>query len=266
MRRRALSRRRSISPRRAAGGHRRRSAANDNHHMLAPKRKRGGMFEFLIINAKTNNPTHNAPGLKNRGLRATTMNHPSQPFVDVSLTRPSAASLRQEATSNTVSRREKGWWSALQQRPLFVRQRGLFAIVLQLQWDYCCSAHGDKSAHRIGRFVRVGALTNRGAHKLRKLVRTRFAGVIANRLQLQQPRRRGGRCLHVAISAPQCRCSSKASGRRKPAVTRSDHRRDQPHIATVTSPLSNNAVAEHVCRSHVTGALRPPLASACRRR
>jgi len=184
------------------------------------------------------------------------MNHRSQPLIDVSLTRPSA----------TLSRRERGWWSAFWSMAISGRQWVLLTIVLQLQRCYCCGAHRGKSAHKIGWLVRVGALTNRGAHTLDELVRTWFAGVIANRLQLQQPRRRGGRCLHVAISAPQCRCSSKASGRRKPAVTRSDHRRDQPHIATVTSPLSNNAVAEHVCRSHVTGALRPPLASACRRR
>jgi hypothetical protein len=138
------------------------------------------------------------------------MNHRCQPSLDVTHTRHSA----------TLSRRERGRWYTSRRRagsvidrslsappsvrhPISARQCRLLTIVLQLQLSYCCSAHREKSAHNFGRLVRVGALTNRGAHKLRELVRTRFAGVIANRLQLQQPGLRGESRPRIALSVPQ---------------------------------------------------------------
>jgi hypothetical protein len=189
-----LARRRSISPRRAAGGNRRGVAAAGNHYALAPTRQRAGILTAdSSITDPTTNPTRNAPGLKSRGLRSTSMNLHCQPLGDVTLTRP----------SGTLSRRERGWLHADSAIAISVRQRGLSSIELQLQQRYRYCVQNGGGAYIDDRFVRTESLRTKGAYISGSDVRTCNFNVIANLLRLEPAERRGGRSLQKAISVPE---------------------------------------------------------------
>ena len=132
-----------------------------------------------------------APGLKCQELRSFNMNLPSPHLDDVTLARP----------SGTLSRRERGWWSAVCDVPLYVRRRHLFTIVLQLQPRYRKCVHFGGGAYSEVENVRTGSLRTKGAYIRGSDVRTCNLETIANRLQLPPAKRHGDRSLQKAISA-----------------------------------------------------------------
>jgi hypothetical protein len=168
----------------------------------SPAAQARGHSAFLILNAKTTR-NHNAPGLKNRGLRTVLMNLHNQPLCDVTLTRPSATRLRQEATNRSVSRWESGLLAAVFDIAIYVRQRTLSSIVLQLQPRYGKCVHFGGGAYIEVENVRTESLRTKGAYILGSDVPTCGFGVIANLLQLGQTQRQGGRSLQKAIYVPQ---------------------------------------------------------------
>jgi hypothetical protein len=173
------------------------------------------MFVFSTINAKQYS-THNAPGLKNRGLRATSMNHPGQPPDDAALIRGFAAPSPSGRRNMAIS----------------VRQRPLLTTELQLQPRYRKCVHLGGGAYIEVEKVRTESLRTKGAYIWGSDVRTCNLEVVANRLRLRRAERRGGRFLQKAIYGPQRRGSPKASGRRKPAVTLPDQRRRYSQVDT----------------------------------
>ena len=154
------------------------------------------------------------------------MKYLSRPLDDATLTRPSAVRLRQEATSNAVSRRERGWWSAVFQDALSVRERGLLTIVLQLQPRCRKCVHFGGGAYIEVENVRTTSLRTKGAYISGSDVRTYDFGAIAILLQLAPAERHGGRSLQKAISVPQCATGPRrAAGMSRPLRRAGDSRR-----------------------------------------
>ena len=112
-------------------------------------------------------------------------------------------------------------------------------------------AHGGESAHKFDRFVRVGALTNRGSHKNRKSVRggrPPAAGLtsIPEGFRGEGPspaERRGGRRLRTAVSVPELDLglSSGRVARGSFDQTTDVHDRLTPPPAYAAAPLSTGA-------------------------
>jgi hypothetical protein len=140
---------------------------------------------------------------EDRRTTAEPMNLRCRPLINVTLTRPSGICLRQEATNDAVSRRERGFGDAMSDESISVRLRSLSSIVLQLQPRYGKCAHFGGGAYIEVEKVRTTSLRTKGAYISGSDVRTRNSGAIANLLRLESPRRHGGRSLQLAISAPE---------------------------------------------------------------
>ena len=140
---------------------------------------------------------------EDRRTIAAPMNLRCRPFINVTLTRPAVIRLRQEATNNAVSRRERGFGDAMSDESISVRMRSLSSIVLQLQPRYRKCVHFRGGAYIEVENVRTTSLRTKGAYISGSDVRTRNSGAIANLLRLESPERHGGRSLQLAISAPE---------------------------------------------------------------
>ena len=120
------------------------------------------------------------------------MDHPCQPSVDATLTRP----------SGTLSRRERDWWQAVWSNAISVRQQALLIVVLQLQLRYRKCAHFREGAYIEVENVRTASLRTKGAYISGSDVRTCNFEAMTNRLRFAQARRRGERFLPKVICAP----------------------------------------------------------------
>ena len=130
--------------------------------------------------------------MKCRRLRSDFMNNRSQPFGDVSLTRPLA----------TLSRWERDCGDALSDGAVYARHRKLSSIVLQLQPRYRKCVHFHRGAYIKVENVRTGSLRTKGAYISGSDVRTCSLETVVNLLQLRRAERRGRRSLQKAISVP----------------------------------------------------------------
>jgi hypothetical protein len=192
----------TIAPGTSCRGKRPGTAMRRNHHIPAPQRKQGDMPVFLA-NAE-HHSTRNAPGLKNRGLRAATMkNKRHQQRAGSVSDRSLAASIRRSAPSSVASRHLLPQEGERSRRHLIsVRQYSLSSIVLQLQPRYRKCVHFRRGAYIEVEKVRTETLRTKGAYIMGSDVRTCRFGVIANLLQLEPAQRRGGRRRQKAICVP----------------------------------------------------------------
>jgi hypothetical protein len=180
----------------------------------APQRKRGGLAASLDDQRRNQQSSHIAPGLKNRGLRATTMNlrRHQQRAGSVS-DRSLAASTRRSAPSSAALRQstpvggDKQHWlpqggEGNLQHTISVRLGFLLTIVLQLQSRYRKCVHFKGGAYIGVENVRTTSLRTKGAYISESDVRTRNFEAVANSSQTRRAERHGGRSLQMAISVP----------------------------------------------------------------
>jgi hypothetical protein len=239
-----------------AGANDAESPQNRNHHALAPKRKRGDMATFPIPRFPQQ-LNRIAPGMKCRGLRAMTMNHRCQPVCGVPLTRPSV----------TLSRREKGLSTPKFAEALSARLRSLLTIVMQLNLRYrYCVQNGGDACNQVG-FARTISLRTKGACKPGSDARTCNFEVVEDLLRLRPAERHGGRCLQMAISAPEIRLGLSPGRVARGSVDSRNGTANQltPPPAYAAAPLSTGAKTKKNTatlgdKGNTTGALRPPLA------
>jgi hypothetical protein len=199
---------------------------NRNHEIPAPQRKREGSPFSNNHQRQNQEQSHNAPGMKCRGLRSMTMNLRCQPVVDVTLIHGFAAPSPGGRMGQSSS----------------VRPRDLLTIVLQLQPRYrYCVQNGGGACNEV-RFARMESLRTKGACKPVSDARTCDFKTIANLLQLDVLERAGESSPRKAIYARKQRDAiRRAAGMSRP----------------VRSPGSTRSE-----KSNAPGASRPPLASA----